>query len=32
MAVLMSDGQEGDKMMEVNKPNATFIDITENRK
>ena len=32
MAVLMSDGPEGSKMMEVKKPNATFIDITENRK
>jgi alpha-amylase len=32
MAVLMSDGPDGSKMMEVKKPNATFIDITENIK
>jgi alpha-amylase len=29
MAVLLSDGQEGSKWMEVGKPNARFIDVTE---
>ena len=29
MAVLMSDGQEGSKWMDVARPNATFVDITE---
>ncbi|NJR59158.1 MAG: alpha-amylase [Cyanobacteria bacterium CRU_2_1] len=29
MAVIMSDGAEGSKWMEVGKPNATFYDLTE---
>ena len=29
MAVLMSDGPEGAKWMEVGKPNARFRDVTE---
>jgi alpha-amylase len=32
MAVIMSDGAEGSKWMEVAKPNAKFIDITEHIK
>lgn len=32
MAVLMSDGSEGSKWMEVGKPNATFYDLTEHIK
>jgi alpha-amylase len=32
MAVIMSDGQEGFKWMEVGKPNATFVDLTEHIK
>ena len=32
MAVIMSDGQAGFKWMEVGKPNATFIDLTEHIK
>lgn len=32
MAVIMSDGAEGSKWMEVGKPNAKFIDLTEHIK
>jgi alpha-amylase len=32
MAVIMSDGPEGDKWMEVGKPNTKFIDLTEHIK
>ena len=32
MAVLMSDGPEGTKWMEVGKPNARFTDLTEHVK
>jgi alpha-amylase len=32
MAVLLSDGQEGTKWMDVARPNATFVDVTEHVK
>jgi alpha-amylase len=32
MAVIMSDGPGGSKWMEVGKPHATFVDLTEHIK
>jgi alpha-amylase len=32
MAVIMSDGPEGSKWMEVGKPNTKFVDLTEHIK